>query len=1142
MKKKLLTDYPVWDNRKQLWRIMRLTILFSFCFAMMVAANSYSQSTKLSLKLTGSTIKEVLSQVEGKSEFIFLYKNGEMNDQLIVNIDVKNATVSEILDKILIGQNLSYDVYNRQVIIRKNTGVSGVVQSASDQQKAVSGKVTDTSGAPLPGVSVVVKGSTNGTITDGNGEYSLPNVPENATLQFSFVGMKMQEVAVGSKTTINVVLEEETIGIEEVVAVGYGTMRKRDLTGSIASVKAKDLGTIPSVGADAMLQGKAAGVQVIQNSGTPGAEVFVRVRGTGSLMGENRPLYVVDGVPMNNISSQFLEGGGQRSSGMADINPNDIESMEILKDAASTAIYGSRGSNGVILITTKKGKSGDAKFAFDAYTGVQETWRKLDLLNGEQYYDLIKDELANSGRNKITDYPFNSIYVSPDGKYTDYQDEIFRIAPISNYNLAISGGTEKLKTYTSIGYFTQKGTIIGQKYDRLTSRVNLDYQAKKWLKIGTSSQLSYVKNAKVTNDYSSASVLGNALLRNPNLPVKWEDGTYSVDALLSENPVQLANTITYNSTQKRVILNLYAEAEIIANLKFKSTFGVDNLGTREERFVPSFILYEKGSARANSESYEQMTWQNENTLNYFKTIGKHSFSVLAGMSFMESTTTTLRAGGKTAGSDVITTIAIATPDIPYHYIGTWGLKSYFGRANYNFDDKYLIDASVRVDGSSRFGENKRFGTFPSLSGAWRISNESFMKSVKVISDLKLRASIGATGNQDGLPDYPSLALYGTGRNYDGNPGIAISNIQNTDLGWESTTQTNLGIDLSLFSGRINIYADAYNKLTSDLIFTRNLPWTTGFSSIPRVNLGDMENKGIELQLSTRNLTGKLKWNTDFNISFNRNKITYLPDNGALGSDYIFEMPDAYGSEGPYSIYRVGESVGSFYGYQYLGVHVSDDAVPRSDNPDPAFKDFYEKGVRGGDAIYLDVNGDHYYSRDFDRVIIGNALPKHTGGITNTFSYRDFDLSVFMNWSYGNDVYNMTKAVLEAMSDDFNQSTIVLNRWKNQGDVTNVPRAFYGSNSVSGAANTDASSRYIEDGSFLRVKNVTFGYNLPASIVQKANITSARIYCDIQNLYTFTNYSGMDPENQNMSGGMTMGVDYLTQPQPRIFSVGINLGF
>lgn len=1124
---------------RKLLRIMKLTSFLILLFAFTVSASSYSQTTKLNIQVKNGSFIDVLKQIENQSEFYFYYNNDEIRNIREVSISISGKRIEEVLDQLLRGTDLEYQIIDRYIALKRK---SGAENTGVQQQKSVSGKVTDTSGAPLPGVSVVVKGSTNGTITDGNGDYSLPNVPENATLQFSFVGMKMQDIPVSGKTLVNVIMEEDAIGIEEVVAVGYGTMRKRDLTGSIASVKTKDLQSIPSAGADAMLQGKAAGVQVIQNSGTPGAEVFVRVRGTGSLMGENRPLYVVDGVPMNNISGQFLEGGGQRSSGMADINPNDIESMEILKDAASTAIYGSRGSNGVILITTKKGKSGDAKFTFDAYTGVQETWKKLDLLNGEQYYDLIKDELANSGRNKITDYPFNSIYVSPDGKSTDYQDEIFRVAPISSYNLAISGGNEKLKTYTSVGYFTQTGTIIGQKYDRLTTRVNLDYQAKKWLKIGSSTQLSHVKNAKVTNDYSSASVLGNALLRNPNLPVKWDDGTYSVDVLQSENPVQLANTITYNSTQKRIITNLYAEAEIINDLKFKSTFGVDNLSTREERFVPSFIIYEKGSARANAESYEEMTWQNENTLNYFKTFGKQSLTLLAGMSFMESTKTTLRAGGKTAGSDVITTIAIATADIPTHYIANWGLESYFGRANYNFDDKYMVDASIRMDGSSRFGENKRFGTFPSVSVAWRLSNENFMKSVSVISDLKLRASIGATGNQDGLPEYPSLALYGTGRNYDGNPGIAISNIQNADLGWESTTQTNIGVDISLFEGRVSLYADAYKKLTSDLIFTRNLPWTTGFWSIPRVNLGDMENKGLEFQLSTRNLTGKFKWNTDFNISFNRNKITYLPENGVAGSDYIFQMPNAYGSEGPYSIYKVGQPVGSFYGYQYLGVYASDADVPRSDNPDPAFKDFYEKGVRGGDAIYLDVNGDHYYSRDFDRVMIGNALPKHTGGITNTFSYKGFDLSLFMNWSYGNDVYNMTKAVLEAMSDDFNQSTIVLNRWKKQGDVTNIPRAFYGSNSVSGAANTDASSRYIEDGSFLRVKNLTLGYSLPSTFVSKAKITSARIYFDAQNLYTFTNYSGMDPENQNMGGGMTLGVDYLTQPQPRVFSVGVNIGF
>jgi TonB-linked SusC/RagA family outer membrane protein len=472
------------------------------------------------------------------------------------------------------------------------------------------------------------------------------------------------------------------------------------------------------------------------------------------------------------------------------------------------------------------------------------------------------------------------------------------------------------------------------------------------------------------------------------------------------------------------------------------------------------------------------------------------------------------------------------------------LISYFGRANYSFKDKYLIEGSFRVDGSSRFGVNNRYGVFPGLSIGWRVSQEDFMQNIPLISDLKLRAGIGVTGNQDGIGNYAARALYGTGRNYDGNPGIGQQNIPNPDLGWESTTTTNVGMDLSLFNARVNLTADAYLKKTNDLIFSRQLPWTSGFGGIGNANIGAMENRGLELALSTRNLTGAFQWTTDFNIAFNRTKITDLPINGELGSDYIFKLPDAYGVEGPYSIYRIGQPVGSFFGHIYQGVYASDEDVPRiEDTPERRVQDLFERGVRGGDADFVDINNDGTINRQFDRAIIGNALPKHIGGITNNFSYKGIELNIVMNWSYGNDIYNMTRAALTGMVDDFNQTTEVLQRWRQQGDVTSVPKAIYGSSAVSGASPTDASSRYIEDGSFLRVRNITLGYNFPSTLVQKIRLASARVYISGQNLLTFTNYSGLDPENQNLGGGTpTLGVDYLTQPQPRIVMGGINIGF
>lgn len=1052
------------------------------------------------------------------------------------------------LDALLTPHGLTYERVGESLyILRPKKGEEPSAVAAPDRR--VTGLVTSAdANQPVAGVNVTVKGTTRGTSTNAQGRYTL-DVPDGATtLVFSFVGYATQEVALGSQTTVEVKLVPAEQSLSEVVVVGYGTAQQRDLTSSITSLKSKDLQNQPVTSPDALLQGKAAGVQVVQNSGTPAGEIFVRIRGTASLLGETRPLYVVDGVPLNNFGGTVLDAGGQRQSALADINPNDIESIDILKDAAAAAIYGARGSNGVVLITTKRGKSGKARFNFDAYTGVQSVTKKLDLLNGDQFVELLRESLTNRGRNPLTEFPFSE--VKPTGTNTDYQNEIFRTAPISQYNLSVAGGNDRVSTFASLGYFKQQGTIIGQDYKRYNLRVNLDYQATDRLKIGTSTLLSHALTNRVANDFSGYSILANALTRNPNLPVRNPDGTYSVDILQTENPVLLANEIQARSTQNRVIANLYAEYQILKNLTFRTTFGVDNLDDRQERYVPSFVVARQNRAEAFAVNSGQFTYLSDNTLTYRQAFGAHTVSVLAGVGFQKSESNFLQTGGQTAGSNIIKTIAIADPYIPIHILSQWALLSYFGRASYSYRDKYLVDASFRIDGSSRFGANKRYGVFPALSVGWRVSEEPFLQNSTLFSDVKFRAGYGVTGNQEGLGgDYPALALYGTGRNYDGNPGIGQANIPNPDLGWESTAAANAGLDVSLLNNRVSLTTDVYLKRTTDLIFERQLPYTSGFGGIGNANIGAMENRGVEFTLNTVNVpgagsAGAFKWTTNFNISFNRNRITSLPNNGRLGSDFIFKLPDTYGVEGPYSIYRVGQSVGNFYGYRYLGVYATDADVPRLPDTNNAITDLFERGVRAGEASFLDVNNDGFISRADDRLLIGNALPKFIGGLTNTFSYKGLELSVVMNWSVGNQIYNMTRAVLTGMVDDFNQSTEVLRRWRKPGDVTDMPKALYGSSSLSGAAPTDVSDRYLEDGSFLRFRNVTLGYALPPRLIGRIGLNSARMYLSGQNLITITNYSGFDPESQNTGGGRipSLGVDYLTQPQARVITLGLNVSF
>lgn len=1000
--------------------------------------------------------------------------------------------------------------------------------------QTIRGQVTDgENGEPLPGVNVLAKGTTIGTVTDISGNYRLTVDDEVSTLVFSSIGYVTEEVSINGRNIINLDLLPDIQSLSEVVVVGYGTQSRKDITSAVSSVRSEDIKNVPVTGVDALLQGRAPGVQVVQNSGTPGAENYVRIRGNGSLLGQNRPLYIVDGVQMNNITTNVLGAGGQLTTSTNDINPNDIESIEILKDAAATAIYGARASNGVVLITTKRGKSGQAKFDLDVYTGVQEVWRKLDVLDGQQYVDLRTEAINNSNELLGQNTPVPE-FINGTGANTNWQDQVFRQAPVTDANLSMSGGGEQTKFFISLGHFNQKGTIINQGFARTTARINIDHQASKRLKVGNSLTMSYSNNDRVFTGFSSNNPIAAALVFNPNFPVYNEDGSYFQDPTNEvPNPVQVAEEITFNSKQKRVLGNVFAEYEIMEGLTFKTSWGIDYLDDRQQRFIPNTIAGYRDAAEATAANFEQLLWSVENTLTYNKQLGdRHSLNALLGYSVLEREETLLRAGGSLAGSNIITTVAISNPSAPDNYITNYGLVSYFGRANYSYDDKYLLSATLRADGSSRFGENNRFGFFPSASVGWRVSSESFMENIGFINDLKLRASYGVVGNQEGLSgDFPSLATYGTGYDYLSSfPGIAQQSIANPNLTWEENTQVNFGLDMTLLDNRINIIADIYQKNTDKLLFFRQLPWSSGFQQDNGSNIGRMENRGLELGLTTLNFVGDFSWTSSFNISFNRNEITFLPDydpENPLASDFSQQQPDGLGTDGTRSVFRVGEPFGSFYGYKVLGV-----------NPE------------NGYIIYENLDGSVNEDGEptlgiSDRQIFGNALPLHTGGFTNEFSYKNLSLNIFMQWSYGNDVYNQTAAALENMTGYFNQSTDVLRRWQQPGDQTDVPIALFSDATglaAVGANNREISDRFLEDGSFLRVKDIRLGYNFGSALVERLSLRNLSIYGSVRNAFTFTDYSGFDPESQNNSVVTAVGIDYLEQPQPRTFIVGINVGF
>ncbi|MCM5663175.1 TonB-dependent receptor [Galbibacter mesophilus] len=1122
---------------------MKLTIILLLVSIFTVQANSYSQKTKVTLNLEDVNLEKALEELESLTKYKFLYNVNKIDPSQKVTIKANNTPLDRVLDGMFKNTKIYYQVKSKQIVLLVNEefkssaidNMSGMPAKMSSVQQVVEGVVTDNKNVPLPGVSVIEKGTTNGVVTDFEGKYSITLKSDKATLSYSYIGFRTKDIVVNNQSTINVKLEEETQSLDEVIVIGYGTQKRGQLTTSVASVSGDDVKNFPVTSADVLLQGRASGVQVVQNSGAPGAENYVRIRGNGSLLGQNRPLYIVDGVQMNNITTNVLDAGGQLTTSTSDLNPNDIESMEILKDAAATAIYGARASNGVVLITTKRGKSGKTRFQLNSYTGLQEVPNELDLLNGRQYVDFINESIANDNAILNTNTPVPD-FIEYTGINTDWQDEVFRTAPITDVNLSMTAGGEKTKYYVSLGMFDQKGTIRNQAYNRVNARINVDHQATTKLKIGNSLTLSYSDNDRVFTDFNSLNPLASALVFNPNFPVYNEDGSYFQDPNNLDpvgNPVQLAEEITFNSKQKRVLGNFYAEYNILQGLDFKTTFGVDYLQDRQQRFIPNTIEGFGAGAEATGANFEQTLWSFENTLTYNKMFGeKHSLNALLGFSILEREEYLLRAGGSLAGSNIVTTIAISTPTPPNNYITNYGLVSYFSRVNYSFDNKYLLGASLRADGSSRFGEDNRFGYFPSASVGWRISEEGFMENANWLTDLKIRGSVGVTGNQEGLSgDFPSLALYGTGQDYLSTfPGIAQTSIANPSLTWEETTQYDLGLDLTMFNGRVNITADVYHKFTDKLLFFRQLPWTSGFQQDNGSNIGKMENKGLELAFSTVNIDGDFRWTSDFNISFNQNEITELPDfdpNDPIGSDFSQQQPDAFGTDGTRSVFRVGESFGSFYGYKVEGV-----------DPD------------NGNIIYENLDGSVDEDGNptigiSDRQIFGNALPIHTGGFTNNFSYKNLELSIFMQWSYGNDIYNQTAAVLESMTGFRNQSTDILNRWQSPGDITNIPQARFtdptGLAAV-GANNREISDRFLEDGSYLRIKDIRLSYTLPFSSFTNLDSGSVNLYVAVRNAFLFTDYSGYDPESQNNSVVTAVGIDYLVQPQPRTFLTGFTLEF
>lgn len=1014
------------------------------------------------------------------------------------------------------------------------------------QNLTVKGLVVDAQGMPLPSANIIEKGTSNGSLTDFDGNYSITVSEGNAILVISYVGFVTQEIAVDGRETIDVTLQADAAALDEVVVVGYGTSSKRDLTGAVATISTEKLQNKPVVSYQEALSGQMAGVQVQQVSAAPGNEgLAVRVRGSGSITAGQDPLYVIDGYP--------IEG-----SAFTLVNPSDIESIQVLKDASSTAIYGSRGSNGVVIVTTKKGKLGKPSISYNTYFGIQQVANKFDMMNTEQYLEFFKDghnqawldrePLPGDPMHTISDsnemrerYTNSSFYIIPEAFNdpsnfvdTDWQDELFRSAPTQRHQLSLSGGTENARYFVSTGYTKQDGILINSDYKLYNLRTNFTSNINDKLSIGVNFSGYY--SEKNSLDEGKDSPLAYAIYLPPIYPVRNSDGTYGSQVRNRDiwagdvaNPIGIAENVVNFTNSNGLIASVYAEYSITNDLKYKLSLNGSLDNRRLKYYRPSFVDTDGSrapkTADARSETWLDKNWLVEHTLNYSKVFAeKHSFSVLAGFTSQKFYFEYTRANAQNFPNDAVETLNSGQIVGGTSTESQNSLLSYLGRINYSYDDKYLLTASIRSDGSSKFGNNNRWGTFPSASIGWRISQENFMENVESVNDLKLRASWGLVGNNK-IGDYGSIGLTSTSY-YVLNNNLANSvnpnTFANSNLGWETTEQWNLGLDVGFFNNRLRLEADFYRSRSVDLLLDVPVPTITGYANQLQ-NIGEVENKGMEFLLRTQNLTGEFNWSTDFNISFNKNKVLAL---GPDGRPIFAGAPNA----GNTFITTIGKPIATFYGYQYDGVFLNEselDASPHLPNDHP------------GDPRYVDLNQDGVLNAD-DKTFIGDNQPDFIYGINNDFSYKNFDLNIQLTGSQGAETFSFFNRMVGIYHGDRNGLIKLTDRWRSEEDPGNgrILRA----NRDPKGLQKEPSSYWVENASFLRIRNVSLGYNFNEQLLKTIKMASLRVYVTGQNLYTFTKYPGYDPETSSQGTGLSRGGDYLGYPSARTIMVGLNAGF
>ncbi|WP_316814681.1 TonB-dependent receptor [Pedobacter nyackensis] len=1096
---------------------MKLTTFLMMISLMYVHAKGYGQ---INLNERHTTLDKVLRLIEKQTDYVFLVKNYDVSN-LNISIQVKNKTINETLSKCFEDLPLTFKIIGKNIaIIEREKEVPNLLNSRASAFITISGKVVDIKGKPVPGVNVMVKGiAGKGSTTDGEGKFSIV-ARQGDILVFSFIGFKKKEVEVGNNTVVDVTLEEEPEQLDAVVVVGYGSVKKTDLTGSVSSIGADKVTQVKAISNVAQsLQGQMAGVRVNQGSGQPGEGMLISIRGTNSIGGGNAPLYVIDGILSQGISAQ--------------VNVDDIASIDVLKDASSTAIYGSRGANGVIIITTKSGKiggNGKVKVDYNGYYGFQNLRKRKDLIDASEFAQLQNEVAANDGEP----LPYTAEQVKAFGKGTDWQALVYKTAPVQNHTLSFSGGSENTKYYTSLGYFDQDGIIENSNYRRLSSRLNLEHKLNEKLRFVAN--LSVVQDRYLRANYQGADFGGvpfQTMVMPATQGVYDANGKYTVFTGVSwgqTNPVGVAKEQYNPSNTLRILGNAAFTYEIIKGLNFKTSASVDANSNKADVYNPPSITFGQPAGNASKTYGNTSSFVNENTLNYNHTFGDHHFDALAGITYQFDKSEGLYSGlarGFVTNDYQNNNIQAATvkgqPETSY---GDRNLISYLGRLNYNYKGKYFATFTSRYDGSSVFGENNKFGFFPSGALAWKISEEDFLKNNATVSDLKIRASYGASGNQ-AIEPYQTLARVGSVNPiFDNKPilGYVLGTLPNKDLKWETTTEFDLGFDLGLLNNRIQFTADYYRKETKDLLLNVTLPPSSGFSSVLQ-NVGSVQNRGFEFQLSSKNIEGEdFKWSSVLTFSHNKNKVVDL-GKAANGNPISYKEVGAGGNWFPMII---GRPMFSFYGQTVTGVYQNDEEAIANG----------EVQKRAGEYRFLDYNQDGVVD-DSDKHVLANLTPKFTFGFNNTFSYKNFDLSLLFVGSFGNDIVNEFRKYNLALNGLWTTSQEAFNeRWKGPGTSNTGDKP--SKNSMQYTRDY-ANSLWVENGSYLKLRDITLGYTFAPKLLKSLKISSVYVFASAQNYFTLTNYSGYDPE-VSWSSSSVNGWDRGNYPSTKSITTGVKVNF